>query len=276
MSVNLNELQEWRKKTSHIDGWLAVHDLAVFNVILSLQADLGVTNNLLEIGVFAGKSTVLIGKYIQADEDFHTCDIFDEVTDARNADEISRSYKGLSRNTFEENCLEVLGYLPVIHQCVSSQLPKKLQGVIFRFIHVDGSHLYEHVAGDLEFSYNSVQQDFGIIAVDDFRAQHTVGVAIAVWELVVARKLVPLAMTPAKIYLGSSNSQVDVEMLRKMLEEMNIQTVYEEILGHRVLRTVGLSDSELYSRVNKLKSLIPPIVLPLLRKIYVLRIFRNR
>lgn len=274
--MNLESLLKFSAKTEGISGWLSFHDVAVFNVLLSSQSNLDNSGNLLEIGVFAGKSAVLVGQYLREGEEFHTCDIFDEPTDVKNMEEIERSYPELSRSVFEANCVKVLGFIPVIHQCPSSDLPKILEGKTFRFIHIDGSHLYNHVIGDLKFSSKTLLANFGVISVDDFRAQHTVGVALAVWELVLKGEFIPLILTPAKIYLGKPGSKIDIDEIKTSLEALGINSVFEEILGHKALRTIGLSDADLYSKKIGLIAFVPPVVLVFLRESYFWKKLRNR
>jgi hypothetical protein len=264
--MNQSELKLFARKTSKIRGWFSPHDQIVFNAILTWQERISLNGDLLEIGVYAGKSAVLIGRFVKPNQVFHVCDVFDSDTDLKNAEEIAHSYQDLSRKSFEKNCVEFLGYIPKIYHGLSSELPFKLNDKTFRFIHIDGSHLYPHVSQDLLYSISFMDNDFGVIAVDDYRAQHTVGVAQAVWELVLSGKLVPILMTPAKIYLVGRESKVDAESIRVMMKDLNINIVEDEICGYKVVRTIGLSDVELYSNPNSLKRFFPPIVIDLLRK----------
>ena len=252
-------LEEFLQDTKRIPGWLSFHDAAVIDGILSHQSEVGTKGNLLEIGVYAGKSAVLLGHHLKPKEEFHVCDIFGEPTDSRNTDEILRSYRNLSRVRFEENYNEFIGKVPIIHECLSLELPRILKDTKFRFIHIDGSHLYEHVAKDLEFATSSIDSQKGIIAVDDFRAQHTVGVAVAVWKSILTGKLIPLMITPAKIYLGSPDVLFDFDEMKEKLGALEIQSVYEDILGNKILRTFGLRDDQLYATTSKLSAFIPPI-----------------
>lgn len=274
--MNSAALKSFYKKTEKIPGWLSHHDAAVIDSILSTQSENQDSGDLLEIGVYAGRSAVLLGQHVQPDETFHVCDIFDGETDIKNSEEIFRSYKNFSRARFESNCREFIGSLPVIHQCLSLELPYLVGRNIFRFIHIDGSHLYEHVSADLDFAISTIDETTGIIAVDDFRAQHTVGVAIAVWNLVLEGIVVPIIMTPAKIYLGSPKNTIDKAALETSLEAMGIKVIHEDILGHNTLRTIGLSDQELYSKTSGLICFVPPILAEFLRSSYLWRRFRNR
>lgn len=268
------EVDKFFKDTKGIAGWFSHHDAFLFHVLLSIQSTENIHGDILEIGVFDGKSAVLLGRNLKKGEEFHACDIFSELTDSKNAEEIQSSYPSLSRKKFESNMLEMLGHLPEIHQCPSSQLQSKLGNRKFRFIHVDGSHLYDHVKLDLDYAAEVVVKK-GIVAVDDFRTQHAIGVAAAVWETIIEGRLIPLAITPAKIYLGKPDTTKDIKQIRTDLEGFGIQSVIEEFRGFTVLRTVGLSDEDLYSKKNGIIPFIPPILANLIRNSYLWKRFRT-
>lgn len=274
--MNRDILESFFKDTRRIAGWFSFHDAAVFEILLTMQFEEEVHGDILEIGVFEGKSAILLGRHLVLGEEFHICDIFDEQTDTRNTDEIRSSYPNLSRTKFEANARSLLEALPIIHQCQSSELQPRLAGRKFRFIHVDGSHLYAHVKGDLELASQLVIDKHGIVAVDDFRSQHTIGVTVALWQMVFAGELVPLVMTPAKMYLGRAGTKMELNQLKTELESVGIQSVPEEILGNQILRTIGLQDKDLYVEKKGISAFIPPILADLIRNSYLWKKLRNR
>ena len=274
--MNVDDLKDFVHETQEVAGWFSIHDAAVFELILSMQTSGGVQGDILEIGVFEGKSAVLIGRHLQKGEEFHVCDIFDEETDSKNLEEIEHSYPELSRKKFEKNALKFLGFVPIVHQCPSSDLPARLGGKRFRFIHIDGSHLYHHVKVDLDYATHALISGSGVIALDDFRSQHTIGVTTAVWESIFAGTLIPLILTPAKMYLGRPNAKLNVMEVQSGLASLGIECVIEDILGRQVLRTVGLQDSNLYSQNRRLVSYVPPILIEALRKSYLWKRLRSR
>jgi len=269
-------LDRFFQDTKGITGWFSLHDAAVFELLLSLQFEKNIHGDLLEIGVFEGKSAILIGRHKESDEEFHVCDIFDNLTDLKNMEENLSSYPNLSRGKFEANFRTLLGVLPDIHQCPSSELRTLLGDRKFRFIHVDGSHLYEHVKGDLELALQIINEDQGIIAVDDFRSQHTIGVTVALWQIILAGQLVPIVMTPAKMYLTKTGANVDLNRVIEELESAGIQCVTEEILGMEVVRTVGLADKDLYVGRRGISAFIPPVLTDLIRNSYLWKKLRSR
>lgn len=268
-------IDKYFRDTKKIAGWVSYIDAAVFLILLRTDQPYNNSGNLLEIGVFEGKSAVLLGQNLAPGDEFHVCDIFDGETDKKNELEIKSSYPSLSREKFEHNMIGILDTLPIIHQCLSTELKGILGKKSFRFIHIDGSHLYHHVIEDLRYASASLIQDIGVIAVDDYRAQHTIGVAAAVWEIIIEGNLVPIAVTPAKIYLVTPNSVIDIVHFKKNLEFYKLDWVEEEFLGRKVIRIIGLPDENLYSKGGKLKSFLPPILTRWIQNSYLWGKIRN-
>ena len=115
------------------------------------------------------------------------------------AEEAAVWYGDLTRNAFERNYLSVLAELPAIVQRPSSEIVHHVAAGSCRFVHVDGSHLYEYVRADLDAARTILAPD-GIVVVDDWRTEHTPGVMVAVMERVTARELHPIVLTRHKLY----------------------------------------------------------------------------
>src|SRR5690606_24123152 len=65
--------------------------------------------------------------------------------------------------------------------------------------HIDASHMYEHVRQDIESARRLLRAN-GVVAFDDYRAEHTPGTAAAVWEAVLNDGLRPIFHTSGKLY----------------------------------------------------------------------------
>ena len=271
--MDLKSAHLFLKKTDYIEGWLSVHDVVVFATLLEMQDFFKIEGNLLEIGVYQGKSAVLIGKFLKSNEKFEICDIFGASTDGENSNEIFSSYNNLSRILFEKNCTLELGYIPKIHECKSLELRDNLISGIYRFIHIDGSHLYSHVKHDIELAVGIVTDSDGIIVIDDFRSQHTLGVTKAIWQFVESRALSPILVTPTKMYLVKKSNRISLADISANLLSYGIDTTLEDIDGISFLRTLNLKDQELYLTNNWARSLVPPLVLNYLRRTIYFRKF---
>ncbi|MFF0293582.1 class I SAM-dependent methyltransferase [Kitasatospora sp. NPDC004615] len=185
-----------------VPGWFFRVDREVFAWLLSRQSEAGVTGDLLEMGAYLGRSAILLGDHLRPGEKFTVCDLFDmDAPDDENSAEMSMSYRStLTRRAFETNYLAFHAELPTIVQAPTSVLADgRITADSCRFVHIDASHLYEHVAGDILVARDALAGN-GIVSLDDYRAPHTPGVHAAVWEAVFTLGLKPVLLTPEKFY----------------------------------------------------------------------------
>lgn len=247
-----------------IPGWFSVIDQEVFGVILSHQN----YGHLLEIGVYQGKSAILIEKFRRDSEEFHVCDVFDGVgTNAENNSEIEKSYEVLSFAKFKTNFEKFYTDFPTVHICDSKNLATHVENEIFRFIHIDGSHLYNIVKSDLQFASKHLHPDYGVIAMDDYRAAHTTGVAAAMWESIIEGVLVPLLITPNKAYLAKPNNKIVIKTLINAIEATGYDIEQIDAVNVHFYRVVGQGDTFIGQRYQTLRFLLPPICVKLLQKV---------
>ncbi len=183
-----------------VPGWFPVIDQELFTWALERQEHVEQWGDLLELGVYLGKSAILTGRHMRAGELFTVCDLFDsDAPDAANAKEMLGSYKSLTRVGFEENYLAFHPRLPEIIEAPTSTVPQYVKPDSCRFVHIDASHLYEHVRGDLDTARTVLKQD-GLVVCDDYRSPHTPGVSAAVWESVADDDLRVICVTTQKLY----------------------------------------------------------------------------
>ncbi len=188
------------KDLKDVPGWFPVIDQDLFTWVLERQRDLAQWGDLLELGAYLGKSAILTGRHLRAAELFTVCDLFDsDAPDAENAKEMNGSYRSLTRVGFEENYLAFHARLPEIIEAPTSQVLEHVKPDSCRFVHIDASHLYEHVRGDLATARAVLKQD-GIVVCDDYRSPHTPGVSAAVWEAVADDGLRVICVTTQKLY----------------------------------------------------------------------------
>jgi predicted O-methyltransferase YrrM len=186
-----------------IPGWFTWTDQQLFRHFLG-SATPERPGVLVELGVYMGKSAALIGEYLRPGERFVVCDLFNEGSDPENDNENRRSYPHLTRQRFEDNYRAVHGVLPEIVQGLSSTITEHVEPGTARFVHVDASHLYEHVVADIE-SAATMLGPGGIVVFDDYRSPHTPGVAAAVWAAVATGTIQPVCVTPSKLYATVSD-----------------------------------------------------------------------
>ncbi|MEU8919784.1 class I SAM-dependent methyltransferase [Kitasatospora sp. NPDC048545] len=228
-----------------VPGWFWDHDRHSFEWFLGRQEKTGVTGDLMEMGAYLGRSAIVIGEHLQPGETFTVCDLFDsDAPDDENAAEMDLSYrKTLTRSAFESNYLSFHDELPEIIQAPTSVLAGgKVPVGAFRFIHIDASHLYEHVVGDLQVARVALQEQ-GVVVLDDYRSQHTPGVAAATWEAVFNHGLKPILLTECKFYgTWGDPEPFQRELLDRIDLAAGCQLSSETLNGRPVLRMTG--DSE--------------------------------
>ncbi|MEV7781876.1 class I SAM-dependent methyltransferase [Kitasatospora sp. NPDC088351] len=228
-----------------VPGWFWEHDRHLFEWFLNRQEKAGVTGDLLEMGAYLGRSAIVIGSHLQPGKAFTVCDLFDsDAPDDENAAEMDASYrKTLTRSAFENNYLAFHDRLPEIIQAPTSTLAGgRIPAGAFRFIHIDASHLYEHVVGDLQVARTALRSD-GVVVLDDYRSQHTPGVAAATWEAVFNHGLKPIVLTEGKFYgTWGDPEPAQRDLLDRIGLAKGCELANEALNGQRVLRIFGTSE----------------------------------
>lgn len=233
-----------QRTASHRDipGWFTRIDQRMFTGLLTGQ-EATAPGDLVEIGVFMGKSAVVIGGHLRPGERFVVIDLFGDLSllGASEEEEANRtknlgSYPRLTRERFEQNYLSVHDELPVVVQAPSSAITEHVASRSARFVHVDASHLYAPVAEDCR-SVKHILRPGGVVAFDDWRNAKCPGVAAAIWESVTVDGLVPVAVTRNKLYAAHDGADaVLAEVRRLVATDPDWWQVREhQIMGHTVL-----------------------------------------
>ena len=184
---------------SAIPGWFSWADQRLFDHVLRGQQD-EPPGTLVELGAYLGRSAALIGAHRREGEELVVCDLFGApAPDERNAVETAREYATLTRARFEEHYLSVHPVLPRVVQGPTAEIGQHVAPGTARFVHVDASHQFTHVLGDLR-SARTLLRDTGVVVFDDVRSEHTPGVAAAVWGGVATEGLRPFCVSPSKLY----------------------------------------------------------------------------
>jgi hypothetical protein len=225
-----------------IPGWFRWLDMTMFHALLGAQSG-SAPGVLVELGTYHGKSSVVIGDHVRAGDRFVAVDLFGDTgvlgespEDVANRRESAKSYGSLTRRTFEENYLALHADLPEIVQGPSSDIVHHVEAGTARFVHVDASHLYAHVSVDVANS-RALMRPAGIVVFDDYRGEHTPGVAAAVWAAVAQGGLIPLALTTQKFYGVYDDPEPYASVLRGLFAgDDRYQWETQQIMGRDVLR----------------------------------------
>ncbi len=197
---NTTELTYRTQILPRMPGWMDPEDAELFSALCDAQSQFGMGGDLLEIGCYLGKSSILLGYARKPDEQLTVCDLFESTTgDAANDRENQNYYPGLARDAFERNFQKFHPVAPRVIQGPSTDLGDLLSEVSFRFVHIDGSHLFEVVREDIALS-RRLAVPGGLVVLDDISAPHTPGVTAAAWAAVANDGLTPLVITNNKMY----------------------------------------------------------------------------
>jgi hypothetical protein len=188
------------------------------------------------MGAYLGKSAIMLRSYLRADETFTVCDLFgSEAPTESNEREMRGSYATLTRRGFEANYLSFHDELPRVLHAPTSVVPSEVDAGSCRFVHVDASHLYEHVRGDITAARDALQRD-GVVVLDDFRSSHTPGVACATWQAMLEDGLRPVCVSAQKFYgTWGDPAPVQDELYAALKERGDCWLQWQDVAGQRLL-----------------------------------------
>jgi SAM-dependent methyltransferase len=255
----------WRKRRSVFGAFLDI-DFLVFDRILSEQERSVVTGDLLEIGAWCGQSAIVLGLHARSDEETIVCDVFGDtgINDA-NTLENAVTYANLSRDMFEANYVRWVVRPARIVQELSAEIRSHVKDDSLRFAHIDGGHHYDVVADDIR-NVKKLLSNGGVLALDDFRALHTPGVAAATWESVANDGLIPFCATEQKLYATWSAPTAN-SMAGRLADWVKQQGTalnagIQDVAGHKLLLIENPHGTSMRNRVGRM---IPPAVRTALR-----------
>ncbi|WP_433654866.1 class I SAM-dependent methyltransferase [Nocardia sp. CA-128927] len=222
-----------------VPGWFSRTDHDLFGWILTELADDLPRGNIVELGTYLGKSAIYLGHSLRESEELFVCDLFGSDVSRNAMSSSARAfYSEPFRSTFERNYLCFHQKLPVIVQAPTSEIVKYVAPGSCRFVHVDASHEYDNVHADMHAA-RSLLMTGGVVAFDDYRAEHTPGTAAAVWEAVHSWGLQPICLTEDKFYGTWGDAAKLQEQLIGVLARDDAYTVAtHRIMGHRIVRVV--------------------------------------
>ncbi|MFE5031014.1 class I SAM-dependent methyltransferase [Streptomyces sp. NPDC056683] len=237
MAITTQETTRPPRRLDDVPGWFPVLDQVLFEWFLRRQEEAGTRGDLLEVGTYMGKSAIFTARHLRAGETYTVCDLFEgDAPDDANRAESTKSYSKLTRSIFEQNYLAFHEELPRVLQGPSSVVPTEVAPGSCRFVHVDASHLYEHVHGDIKAARELLVPD-GIVVLDDFRSEHTPGVSIATWEAVLNGGLNPICLSTQKLYGTWGDPEPVQEALMEMIKQRtDCHLSTQTAAGHRIVR----------------------------------------
>jgi hypothetical protein len=222
-----------------VRGWLRPADAFLMGWLLDRQTRLGQRGDLVELGVFHGKSAIHLGYHVAGGERLVVCDLFEQAGTSEALRPGARGfYKDLSQRVFERNYLAFHKTLPVVVQGPSGGILAHVAPATCRFVHVDASHLYEHVRTDVRSARTMLCED-GIVVFDDYRTAHTPGTAAAVWEAMANDGLRVICLTDNKFYgtWGDADA-VRKDLVTALAGSRGYRVDVEPVMGQQLARLI--------------------------------------
>ena len=192
---------EYLGQKETVRGRLQDIDARVILGIDELQRGAGVSGDLLEIGGSYGQSAILLGYCTRARERLMVCDTFEdtEVVGSENLAPGALRHQGVRRGEFEQNYLRFHPTLPDIIAGRSHDIDRDRLAAHFRLIHVDGGHAYVEVRADILIAHRLIGPG-GVVILANWTQADAPGVAYATWEEYARGDLIPLCLTPFRMY----------------------------------------------------------------------------
>ncbi|MFF3646111.1 class I SAM-dependent methyltransferase [Streptomyces sp. NPDC002564] len=217
-----------------VPGWFHRLDQQLFAFFLEATAERG--GDVLEMGCYLGKSTIVMGRHVREGETFTVCDLFGDESQGSYSREETRDFyqKTLSLRAFETNYLAFHDTLPTIVRGRTNVLADSIPADSCRFVHIDASHMYEDVSVDIDTT-REILRPHGVVALDDYRTEHTPGVSAAVWEAVFAKGMRPVCVSGSKLYATWGETAGLQERLRAWAADVPTCTLAEDLIDGEVM-----------------------------------------
>lgn len=148
-----------------VNGWFSPDAMRIIKAFSDIQNDGGIHGDILEIGVYQGKSAIFLSMLLNHRERLHAVDPFmkDNLYYGLNDIEI---FKSNIQQFNTQNKIDIF--------CTNSDdfFTHYNDYHDYRFVHIDGCHLKKNVIHDLH-NVSENLADYGLIIVDDlFNQQH--------------------------------------------------------------------------------------------------------
>jgi hypothetical protein len=205
-----DEFARAKELADGIEGMLSPFSMAAMDSLLAFQAERAVKGDMVELGVFHGKSAAILARRLSADEKLHLYDIadyFDREALAKTGASMAfniGSTEDLSRRDFRQHRGKV------------------------RFCHIDASHMFEPTLHEMALADYMLAED-GILCLDDYTNLNYSQILAATFKYLFTRRtdLTMFMVTDEKAYLcRRSQFPVYAEfVLKSILSKMAVRGV---------------------------------------------------
>ena len=191
--MDIERANQFLKQThSEIEGWFFPLDQLLFIELFVSQNQLRIAGDVSEVGVYHGKSFVLLSILKNENEKLIGFDLFD-------GDHQEKTLKNIEKYGVDSEISLLKGLTSDIAQ---ADLDLTLSTPL-RFLHIDAGHEYHEVLEQL-LMFSPYMADRGIIAMDDYQDREFPGIEAAVLdfaEIDRPRRFVPFLAGGNKLFL---------------------------------------------------------------------------
>jgi len=209
-----------------VEGWFYEIDMLLFYYLSVFQEERDISGSLCEVGVYIGKSLILLGLLKADKEKLFGVDIF--------LDESEEQTKlNLGKYGLDKICTLLKTDTSL---CDSAWLEVNLDAPV-RFLHIDAGHEYVEVYRDL-LLFSDVVSDAGIIALDDYQDPEFPGIEAAMYKYCYEGGMfTPFAMGQNKIYLCATHMASIYQKYLLSIPAFSEKARVTRLLGRPVLIT---------------------------------------
>lgn len=194
-----------------INGWFYQADMICFWYLAECQSRFGIPGSICEVGVYEGKSLVLLSLLRSQGEKLIGYDLF-----SGNMKEVANS--NLHNYGHPDDSLLISSDTSKLR---TEQITEHLgtdEDTGIRFLHIDAGHEYHEVLHQLML-YSQFVRSSGIIVLDDYHDREFPGIEAAALDFcsrLSPRRFVPFLVGANKIYLSEQNlaSRYQLELLK--------------------------------------------------------------
>jgi predicted O-methyltransferase YrrM len=145
--------QRFQELFANVPGWFYPESIAIWDTLLSYQEASHIAGNLLEIGVYQGKSAAMAVLHRRGEE---TCVLVDPLP-------LHGVRQRIEQALPEAKCQ----YIQEMSQYLVRHAFVREAARDFRWIHIDGEHSAQAVQNDLSIA-ETLLSERGIVVIDDF------------------------------------------------------------------------------------------------------------
>jgi len=181
---------------AEVEGWFFPLDQLAFFEVFRMQETLAVTGDVAEVGVYLGKSLILLSLLRNRNERLLGFDLFAE-------DHYEQCVSNLKKYGVEDEVILSKGLTSDLKR---AHLASLIRSPV-RFLHIDAGHEYHEVLEQL-LLFSPYLAEQGVIAMDDYQDREFPGIEAAVLdfcELDRPRRFVPFLASGNKMFMCAAH-----------------------------------------------------------------------